>query len=92
MSHKNKCCKRPNKSNDLEHLIANVLFKDEVFHYEEDCEESDKCGNKRNNCYSCKRDESNRYCGRDFPSVGVYRGDHYDDVIEAILQYIEENE
>lgn len=40
-------------------------------------------------CSFCRRDESFRYCGKDYPNIGVYKGDHYDDVINAIITYLD---
>lgn len=90
MGCKNKHCKcSDNVSKKLENLIANVIFEEEVFQYSDECDEGNECKyTRKNSCNSCKRDESLRYCGRSFPSIGVYNGDQYDDVIESILEYL----
>lgn len=71
----------------FEDLVSKISDKENHSPYsEEDCQEC----NKSRNCSSCRRNESLRYCGASFPEIGVYTGDHYDDVITAIINYFNE--
>lgn len=57
-------------------LSSKDTFKEEV--YEDDCHIPVEV------CKTCKRNEGLRYCGLDYPDLGIYKGDHYDDVIESL--------
>lgn len=69
---------------NFEDLLNQITGEENTFQNDED-----ECGNPVTNCSFCKRDESFRYCGKDYPNIGVYKGDHYDDVIDAILTYLD---
>lgn len=84
MSCKYKYCGSNTNVNSFEDFIKEALGFYNKFNFEEVKEE---CCNK-SKCNTCCRNESLRYCGEDYPEVGVYKGDHYDDVIEAVLNYV----
>lgn len=66
---------------------ATFKFEDEDF--EDSCDKKE-C-DKQKTCISCERNESLKYCGDNYPEFGIYKGDHYDDVIEAIIENISGN-
>lgn len=76
-----------NNSGEIEgfgDLLNKITDPENTYQYNED-----SC-NKTPNCSYCKRNESLKYCGKSFPEIGVYTGDHYDDVIDAIIKYLNE--
>lgn len=78
-----KYCGKSNidRENSFEHLIAQVVGSE--YEYVQSCNKS---------CNNCRRDDRARYCGKGSQIIGIYTGDHYDDVIDAIIKYLEENE
>lgn len=81
---KYKYCGDSDEIEGFEDLITKLLGSENNYK-DEDCFDT-----RSSNCNYCKRNESMRYCGKSFPELNVYTGDHYDDVIDAILTYINE--
>lgn len=69
----------------FEDFVENFVDPEEVFISIE--EEEECCNEQPPSCVSCYRNENLRYCGEDYPELGVYKGDHYDDVIDSIINY-----
>lgn len=79
-----KYCGNSEGISDFEDLLDKIVSEENVFQNPED-----DCHTPTTNCSYCKRNEAMRYCGKDYPSIGVYKGDHYDDVIDAIINYLD---
>lgn len=90
MSHYRYCGKQEGIEN-FEDFVDKFVHEEDVFVdiLEEDYSDY-SC--ERRICIPCYRNESLRYCGKDYPQFGVYKGDQYDDVITSILNYIESGE
>lgn len=65
----------------FEDFVDSLVDSEDVFQYEY----GEECEPIKSQCRLCYRNESMRYCGQDYPQLGIYKGDHYDDVIESIV-------
>lgn len=78
---KYKYCGKVLNGTSFEDFVDNFVNREEVYMC---CE--NECNNCcENSCVECHRNSSMTYCGQSYPDLGVYQGDHYDDVIEAII-------
>jgi len=84
MSKYKYCGSNSESIESFEDLLNKIVGSEDVYNDEYD---EQSCG-KSPNCSYCKRNESLRYCGKSYPEIGVYTGDHYDDVIDAIITYL----